>query len=139
MTRDPDRSATVVQSLRIGDRERSDAAARLSAHAAAGRLSMDELELRLERSSAAVFGDELAAIEADLPAEGRASGLVAQAWRPGRHVSWPARPWLLAVALASVLAAVVATATVGHPIFPPIVAALLLWRVGFLPVRRSQA
>jgi hypothetical protein len=59
--------------VRVGDRERSEAADRLAAHAAAGRLTVEELAQRLERAHAAVFARELAALEADLPMQ------------PGRH------------------------------------------------------
>jgi hypothetical protein len=40
--------------LRIGDSDREAATKRLSDHAAAGRLDVDELERRLERVNAAV-------------------------------------------------------------------------------------
>ena len=53
--------------LRVGDAERAAAAERLSAHAAAGRLSLEELEERLAAANAAVHGRDLAALEADLP------------------------------------------------------------------------
>jgi hypothetical protein len=53
--------------LRVGDRERAEAADRLSAHAAAGRLSIDELEQRLEAVHSAVLARDLHAVEADLP------------------------------------------------------------------------
>src|SRR6188472_974786 len=101
--------------LRVGDRERAAAAERLSAHHAAGRLSVDELEQRLERANAAVFAHELDELEADLP-RGRAP--VA---RPPR--AWPALPFaLIALGLAGSIA-------VGHPLIPLFaLAAFLLWR-----------
>ena len=77
--------------LRIGDRERTATAERLAAHAAEGRLSVEELESRLERAHAAVFGDELAALEADLPGPPR--GLWRRAGRPSpRSRSSPSAP-----------------------------------------------
>src|SRR5512132_834293 len=97
--------------VRIGDRERTDAADRLSAHAAAGRLSVEELEQRLEAVQAAVYARDLHAVEADLPA-------------PVRRPAPPRRPPLLAIAIAVLLAAVAATALLGHPIPPLFVAAV---------------
>jgi DUF1707 SHOCT-like domain len=99
--------------IRIGDRERAAAAERLSAHHAAGRLSVDELEQRLERANAAVFAHELDDLEADLPR--RSPG-------PPSRV-WPALPFgLIAIGVAGSIA-------VGHPLVPLFVlAAFLLWR-----------
>jgi fatty acid desaturase len=104
------------QDLRVGDRERAAAAERLSAHHAAGRLSVDELEQRLERANAAVYAHELDALEADLPQP-----------RPRRAPAppriWPALPFaLIALGVAGSIA-------VGHPLVPLfLVAAFLLWR-----------
>jgi DUF1707 SHOCT-like domain len=130
MTRGIDQAGAAVSAhVRVGDQERADAAGRLAAHAAAGRLSVDELETRVERAHAAVFSDELALLEADLPAARRQS-------RPALR---PAPRLVLVLVLATaVAAAALASATVGHPIFLPFVAALLLWRFGVLRVRRSQ-
>ena len=100
--------------LRVGDRERAAAADRLSAHHAAGRLTVEELERRLERVDAAVFDHDLRAVEADLPplAAGRAIPRVG-----------PSLPFaLIALGIAASIAA-------GHPIAPLfLLAALLLWR-----------
>src|SRR6266540_3543938 len=100
--------------IRIGDRERAAAAERLSADHAAGRLSVDELEQRLERANAALFTHDLDALEADLPR--RTPGP-----RPPR--GWPALPFaLIALGVAGSIA-------VGHPLVPLfLVAAFLLWR-----------
>src|SRR4051794_41829171 len=89
--------------LRIGDRERSQAADRLAAHAAAGRLTVEELEQRLERAQAAVYVRELAALEADLPAR-----------RPRPEP--PRRPPLLPAALARLPAGGLLTILVGPPV-----------------------
>jgi hypothetical protein len=100
--------------LRVGDRERAAAAERLSAHHAAGRLSVDELERRLERAGAAVFAHDLYAVEADLPPVAAA---VPRAW------SW------LPVAAALVALGVAASVAAGHPVAPLfLVAIFLLWR-----------
>ena len=115
--------------LRIGDRERAATAERLTVHAADGRLSVEELESRLERAHAAVFDDELRAVEADLPS----------ATRPRRRDPLPAPPVVLLVLGA--IAAVALTAVVGHPFFPPLVAAFVLWRLAAFrhPIRRSES
>jgi len=106
--------------VRIGDAERAEAAERLSAHAAAGRLTFEELEQRLERVYGAVHARELAAVEADLP--GRAP----------RRAPRPRRP-AGAGAVGALLAAVVATVLTGHPVVPLFVAAVLLWRADHRP------
>jgi hypothetical protein len=116
--------------LRIGDHERAATAERLTAHAADGRLTVEELESRLERANAAVYGDELLAVEADLPP--------ATNRRP--RDPWPAPPFVALLVLGAI-AAVALTAVVGHPFFPPLVAAFVLWRLAVLrhPIRRSQS
>src|SRR3954451_17610744 len=97
--------------IRIGDRERAAAAERLSAHHAAGRLSVEELEQRLERANAAVFAHELDPLEADLPR--RTPGT------PAPRV-WPALPFeLIALGVAGSIA-------VGHPLVPLFVLAAFL-------------
>jgi hypothetical protein len=103
------------QDLRIGDRERAAAAERLSAHHAAGRLSVDELEQRLERANAAVHARELDELEADLPRR-----------MPVRR---DVGPPFAALALALIAIGVAGSVAVGHPLVPLfLVAALLLWR-----------
>jgi Domain of unknown function (DUF1707) len=125
--------------LRIGDRERAAAADRLSAHHAAGRLSVEELERRLERADAAVFQHDLDALEADLPALDVPSGNPSARWRAGsrrgrpRPVlpdAWRGRPPVpLALPVALIALGLAASFAVGHPIAPLfIVAAFLLWR-----------
>src|ERR1700754_761912 len=84
-------------------RDRAQAAERLSAHAAAGRLDVDELETRLERVNAAVHLRELRAVEADLPA---LSSSLPRAW-----------PWL-PFAFALVAVGVAGSIAVGHPLVP---------------------
>src|SRR4051812_32851817 len=126
--------------VRVGDRERSEAAERLSAHAAAGRLDVEELEARLERAQAAVLVRDLQALEADLPgAAARAPRLGSPLAGPARRAPWPG-PRLPAGAVAAlvalcVAAAVLATLATGHPVAGPLVAALLLWRFAARPAR----
>jgi hypothetical protein len=54
--------------LRIGDREREQAAETLRRHAEEGRLDPDELESRLDRAYAARTDADLTPLTADLPA-----------------------------------------------------------------------
>jgi ferric-dicitrate binding protein FerR (iron transport regulator) len=109
--------------IRVGDRERADAAERLSAHAAAGRLTVEELEERLERAQRAVVASDLRALEADLPAPGSPQR---------RRPPWPP---LAALAVACVAATVLISLAVGHPVPPLLLVALLLWRAGVRPYR----
>lgn len=82
--------------LRIGDAERDAAAADLSEHYAAGRLTLDELNERLDAVFCAKTFGQLAKVMADLPGSGKLS------WRadsgrpagpgarpgPGPHTAW---------------------------------------------------
>jgi hypothetical protein len=96
---------------RIGDREREATVERLSKHAAAGRLTVAELEERVERAQAAVYARDLSALEADLPAPAP-----------------PRSPQRAVPAVAVLLAAVALTVAVGHPIVPLFILATFLWR-----------
>jgi hypothetical protein len=100
--------------LRIGDRERTEAVDRLGAHAAAGRLDVEELERRVELAQRAVFTHDLATLEADLPSPRL----------PARRTT-PAHP-----ALALLVLALLVTVLVGHPVAPLFLVAFLLWRGG---------
>jgi hypothetical protein len=112
--------------VRIGDREREEAAERLSAHAAAGRLSVEELEERLERAQGAVHAADLAELERDLP---RADAPAGDDRRPAggsvRGTAWPG------LAVAILLLGIVATVAVGHPVAPLFIGLFLLWRMRF--------
>jgi hypothetical protein len=108
-----------IDGVRVGDRERAAAAERLSEHAAAGRLTVEELEQRLERAHGAVVRRDLDALLADLPAPRR------PAVSRGRRPATPFFP----VALAAALAATVALSlVVGHPLPPLFLLALVVWR-----------
>lgn len=107
--------------LRVGDAEREAAVERLSRHAAAGRLTVAELEERVERAQRAVYADDLRALERDLPLPARRA-----ARRPA-----PVAP------LAALVAAVALTAVVGHPVVPLFVLTALLWRAR-RPARSSR-
>ena len=102
--------------LRASDRDRADAAARLSAHAAAGRLDVDELEARLERVNAAVHVRDIRAAEADLPVLTPARG-IPRAW-----------PWL-PFSLALIALGIAGSLAVGHPLVPLFAFAFFIaWR-----------
>ncbi|AYY11391.1 DUF1707 and DUF2154 domain-containing protein [Actinobacteria bacterium YIM 96077] len=55
--------------IRASDTERDEIVEMLSAHATTGRLTLVELEERIERAYAATTRDELAALTSDLPAQ----------------------------------------------------------------------
>lgn len=75
--------------LRIGDAERDAAAADLGEHYAAGRLTLDELNERLESVFAARTYGQLARIMADLPGPGRL-GRFAEPQPPVSGYGWTA-------------------------------------------------
>jgi|GEM_PF-4664147 len=112
--------------LRIGDRERGEVCERLGKHAAAGRLDVEELERRLDRANAAVFGRDLAALEADLPSLEPPRRLPAA---PSRPRSLPLLP-LLPLVIALIAVGIAASAAIGHPVPPPFILAALIWRFG---------
>jgi hypothetical protein len=105
---------------RIGDREREAAAARLSAHAAAGRLSVEELEERLERAQRAVYASDIAELERDLPGRER---------RPAPRLDRRPAPWWPALPVALLVLGIAATIAVGHPVAPLFIGLFLLWRL----------
>jgi hypothetical protein len=105
------------ESTRVGDRERTAAADRLSEHAAAGRLTVEELEERLERAAHAVVAGDLHALEADLPQPA--------APPPRARPRAPLAAWAIACVAA---AALLATLLAGHPFPPLLLVAVLLWR-----------
>jgi hypothetical protein len=73
--------------LRIGDAERDAAATDLGEHYAAGRLTLDELNERLDAVFAARTFGQLNRIMADLPGPGRL------AWRTAWHGAVPHAVW----------------------------------------------
>jgi Domain of unknown function (DUF1707) len=103
--------------VRASDAERAAVTERLSAHAAAGRLSVDELGARLEAAGAAVFAHDLDALERDLP--GPASAGTPRRSGPPRRLG---PPLLLLPVLA---VALVGSVAVGHPVFLPVLAFFL--------------
>jgi Domain of unknown function (DUF1707) len=78
--------------LRVGDAERDAAAADLGEHYAAGRLTLDELNERLESVFAARTYGQLARVMADLPGPGRLSRFAEQL-SPIPDYGWAAAAW----------------------------------------------
>jgi len=86
-----------VAELRASDADRERTVAALRHHATAGRLSVDELDVRSERAYAAATVSELAELQADLPTlatrpAGRRQGLAqggGASRRAGAHRSAP--------------------------------------------------
>jgi hypothetical protein len=106
-------------SVRVSDSERAQAVDRLAGHAAVGRLTIDELEQRVELAQQAVLVADLAVLERDLPA------LDASASSASRHR--PAREPLLAFAAVVLSVSLVLAMLVGHPVVPPVLLAALFW------------
>jgi hypothetical protein len=105
--------------VRVGDREREAAVERLTAHAAAGRLTVEELEERLERAHAARVARDLQRLEADLPGPSRER-------RPTPRWDTAAMPAVLILLFAAAVALSIAA---GHPVPPLFIGPFLLWRV----------
>lgn len=100
--------------MRIGDQERDDAVASLSDHFAAGRLSRDELDERIDHAIQARFDADLVPLFADLPTGARAGTvapvhpMAAFAGRPVVQVRVPALAWLLPVLLVGLVVTAIA-------------------------------
>ncbi len=102
--------------IRVGDAERAAVAERLSAHAAAGRLTVEELEQRLDVAHTAVVVADLRALETDLAPTPRARAAVP--WTP-----------LLAIAVVLLVAGVAGSIAAGFPIPALFIGAFLVWRL----------
>jgi hypothetical protein len=102
--------APAVQ-VRIGDAERDEAVSALGDHFAAGRLTREELDERIDRAIQARYGSDLEPLFADLPKPDKPVAT------PGPN-QWPGRtrltPLLVLLPLLMV-AAVVTTVAVGGP------------------------
>jgi DUF1707 SHOCT-like domain len=107
---------TSAPDLRASDQDREAAARELREHFAAGRLSQDELNDRLEAAYAAKTSSQLASLRADLPA---AAGELAVA-RPRELARRRVLHDLGAVALADAAAVVIWAATSSGGSFWPI-------------------
>ncbi len=76
------------ESLRVSDAERDATLGVLGDHAAAGRLTLDELEERSGRALGAKTRGELATLTSDLPADPGQSGSGQSPDRPRKPVRW---------------------------------------------------
>jgi len=100
------RGASASAQLRIGDAERESAIAALGEHFAAGRLSKDELDERMDaawtartRSDLAILFHDLPALRPAPPARRRPSERGRRSWWLGVRLSWV---FVLLVVLAAV-------------------------------------
>jgi hypothetical protein len=109
------------QGIRVGDRERAAVADRLAAHAAAGRLTVEELEQRVERAHSATHITDLDALLADLPERRRAPAR--------REAGWAPPLFFVPAIVAALVATVAVSIAVGHPIPPLFLFVLLVWRL----------
>jgi len=76
--------------LRVGDRDRDDVARSLRQHCAAGRLSVEEFDERVEAAYRAITRRELLAVTSDLPTDLPADdGAVHSPRREPRRFFWP--------------------------------------------------
>ncbi|MEV8373349.1 DUF1707 domain-containing protein [Kribbella sp. NPDC056861] len=118
------------RSMRVGDREREEAVARLGEHYEAGRLSAEEHQERVGEALQAKTQAELAALFVDLPGKSADPGKTQYqpAWKGTKR---PPVPVLVALALVASVACVVLG---GHP--PVLPLALLVIGVVFLKRRR---
>ena len=118
-------AATAIQPsaghLRASDAERDRVVEDLRAHAAAGRLAPEELEDRVERALAATTRADLAAVQADLPADSPAAPSAVR--RPGTRGATLRAEWLNYAFVAVVLLTI--WALTGADGFWPI------WPLGF--------
>ncbi|WP_328320376.1 DUF1707 domain-containing protein [Kribbella sp. NBC_00382] len=140
--------------VRIGDREREEAVARLGAHYAAGRLTADEHQERVGEALQAKTQVELAALFADLPGESTAG---AQQAADGEQWAgpwgWSRPPWtapqdqgagqqgrplplLILLGVVGVLASIGCVVLGGHPPVLPLV--LLVAGVVIAKKRRQE-
>lgn len=132
--------------VRIGDREREEAVARLGAHYEAGRLTAEEHQERVGEALQAKTQVDLAALFEDLPAEpaGGAGQAGAQASAGGGRAQYGA-PWmrggrvplplLVVLVVAGVLASVACVVLGGHP---PVLPFLLIVAGVMLAKSRRQ-
>ena len=96
--------------VRIGDAERDRAIAALGDHFAAGRLSREEFDERVETAMQARFDDDIDPLFADLPVPVPVPEQVVAG--PRRPAVWPILMWLMPLVL---LAAVITAMLVNAP------------------------
>ena len=93
--------------VRIGDAERDRAIASLGDHFAAGRLTADEFEQRMDQALKARFNSDLEPLFADLPRTVQPTVEPRSAPRTDVHLAWSAMLWLAPLIVFCALAAAV--------------------------------
>jgi hypothetical protein len=94
--------------VRIGDAERDRAIASLGDHFAAGRLTAEEFDQRMDQALKARFNEDLEPLFADLPRTVEPDVQSNSNRRPDLHLAWSAMLWLAPlIVIFAVVAAVV--------------------------------
>jgi hypothetical protein len=97
--------------VRIGDAERDRAIASLGDHFAAGRLTAEEFDQRMDQALKARFNEDLEPLFADLPRTVEPDVQSNSNRRPDLHLAWSAMLWLAPlIVIFAVVAAVVLSA-----------------------------
>jgi hypothetical protein len=97
--------------MRIGDAERDRAIASLGDHFAAGRLTAEEFDQRMDQALKARFNEDLEPLFADLPRTVEPDVQSNSNRRPDLHLAWSAMLWLAPlIVIFAVVAAVVLSA-----------------------------
>ena len=119
--------------LRIGDAERDGAISELGDHFAAGRLTTEEFEQRVDQAIRARFNDDLEPLLVDLPRTAEPSMESRSDRRPDAHFAWSPVLWFAPLlVVCAVVAAVILSA--------PWLVWMFLWVfliTGFFRRRRS--
>jgi hypothetical protein len=97
--------------VRIGDAERDRAIASLGDHFAAGRLTAEEFDQRMDQALKARFNEDLEPLFADLPRTVEPDAQSNSNRRPDLHLAWSAMLWMAPlIVIFAVVAAVVLSA-----------------------------
>jgi hypothetical protein len=97
--------------VRIGDAERDRAIATLGDHFAAGRLTAEEFDQRMDQALKARFNEDLEPLFADLPRTVEPDAQSNSNRRPDLHLAWSAMLWMAPlIVIFAVVAAVVLSA-----------------------------
>jgi len=97
--------------VRIGDAERDRAIASLGDHFAAGRLTAEEFDQRMDQALKARFNEDLEPLFADLPRTVEPDVQSNSNRRPDLHLAWSAMLWMAPlIVIFAVVAAVVLSA-----------------------------
>lgn len=97
--------------VRIGDAERDRAIASLGDHFAAGRLTAEEFDQRMDQALKARFNEDLEPLFADLPRTVEPDVQSNSNRRPDLHLAWSAMLWMAPlIVIFAVIAAVVLSA-----------------------------